>query len=103
MLERELEARRAEALRQLQQEDKKRDTKAVELEQEQAGLDAARAAALRQMLRAQEPLPVGGVCPTCWIWDGKPVPLKAINSRTDNVDLFRCTRCGEEFEVKVPG
>jgi len=103
MLDRKLEALRAEALRKLEQEKQNRNAKQAELIAEQAKLDAAESASSGQLLRAQSPLPASGVCPTCWVWDGEQIPLNARNSRSNDYDLFRCPRCGQEIEVKVPG
>lgn len=51
--------------------------------------------------RASVSLPSGEICPPCWLDRGAVHPIKPIDSRDDECDLFRCRECGTEIGIPV--
>lgn len=100
MLDKELERFRLEAIRQLENEQQKRDAQLTELQEAIVKLEATNSLLPHQILRAKHPLPAGAICPRCWVWDGEKIEIGSVNSST-NDDLFRCKHCGTEIEVRI--
>lgn len=73
----------------------------LNLERENAKVDAEAAELERLQSRADNP-PAGRVCLTCWMHDGitdELIPLPALDSTPDGFDLFKCRACGLHVEL----
>ena len=88
-----------EAATQIAEQQYARAQRYRELEREKAEVENKEPSLQAAALRADKPLPERA-CPRCWIWDGELVELTPMPSRTDD-DLFRCSRCGDEFSVEA--